>query len=166
MDKLTLQIWPNVSLSVNNKEWRQLLEVRLDEWADWQRLPKDFGLGFKKETMLYKLQRDGVVLRGTPGSGINVDNNVSAEEMEGWVMVLHQMDENLSDVIRAKYIYEPKLPNDLIAKKLRISVRTFEARLATSRSTLIGMMVLTNNAANDGFFANRRDNYIAVRAVL
>lgn len=117
----------------------ELLEIRLQDWADWYGKQQDFGMGYPRESLEYKLWRDGVLVR-VKGIAPQPDNPY-AEEMEMWICLLQRnVGKDVREAICEKYMAPRLMSISKIADKLEISVKTLEYRINTAKKFLLGCL--------------------------
>lgn len=139
-------LW-NWGEEMRNNAWKECLESRLLDWADWYGRNLDHGLGFRNETMEYRLWKHGMCIRGTGKS--DEPENDQAEEFERWVVQLYQWNTVLAEAICARYIEYRYLTMGQIARdKLSISVRVFEDRLSQAKNFLAAKLTFGENKRN------------------
>ena len=117
------------------------LEIRLQEWAQWCRWGEQTGLGYPSQSTLH-LFREGKVIDRTKGQRWEPEQ-ASAEEFEGWVLLLSKTYPLEAQTLRDYYAHHQ--PKDSLAKAYGVSVRTIESRLQAAKLWLEGCLIGRNN---------------------
>ncbi len=121
------------------------LEKRLNEWARWYVTNPNLIQGYG-DSNLAKLRKWGLVLiqnNSHPGAG---GENEDAEQMEKYIVDLTHFNELCGQALKDKYLavaygrYEGHQLTSDLARKHRISVRTFQDRVAKAKLYLHGRM--------------------------
>ncbi len=112
----------------------EYVETRLREWADWYKTGgQDFGLGFPKETIEWRLYTQGCIVKQTSGAIRVLPTNIRAEEIEKCVMDLQKLKSLHAKLLREWYFADKRTPKEAIATSLNISKRTAEDKLRECR---------------------------------
>ena len=124
----------------------EYLELRLQEWADWFKDGDHTkALGFPKETIEYKVMREGLFAAARTGLRGTLPANTRAEEIESFVSFIHKENPKQCMVIRARYFAPRKTPVEAIAARIRMNKRTFEDQLKLAKYFIRGCLSVSSH---------------------
>ena len=111
------------------------------EWADWSRRRDDAGLGYPRQTIEYRLMREGAgaAIRSTAGPR-TIDMPEAVERVEA---VIVKMPDRHKQVIREKYLRG--LPDAQAAQLCGMSVGTYRRVLEQVHWYIAGHLETTRS---------------------
>jgi hypothetical protein len=113
----------------------EMVEQRLEEWADWILRNNDFGLGYPKQSIeAYLMKYGNVVIQQSNQPGCFT--NPRAEEMEMQISLLAKQTRILADALRINYLTIGTLQEK--AKKINKSPAQLKIYLSMAKQWLAG----------------------------
>lgn len=135
----------NEGFILNMKSQNEYLEMRLHEWADWFKggsVPKT--LGFPKESIEYKLWKDGILVKLQPGCRGTLPTNSRAEDIEKCIREMQKVVPDQCKVIRARYFTNKKTPIEALAQRMSMNKRTFEDKLRLAKNFVLAWVTVSS----------------------
>lgn len=112
------------------------VEWRLQEWGRWSRQGNHVGIGYSNLSNIGKIAANGgVYIKSEPAP---IGDNLVAEEIEKNLVVLARYCRREVEAVRAYYC--SNLDKSAVALRLKISLRTLNARLQAAKHWLAGRL--------------------------
>lgn len=122
---------------MKNEEIIKYLEGRLYQWAEWYSCGNFYGLGYPPCSIEYRIMREGIIIRSTPGSR-PLPTNDAAEEMESLVCEMAKHNNNMALALRCHYFNRGSLRSK--SKKLNVSHTQYKYYIDMAHQWLAGRM--------------------------
>jgi hypothetical protein len=117
-------------------EIMQIVEDRLNEWAEWASHGNWFGIGYSPCSILYRLMTEGILIKST--APLIHPTNEEAEEMEALIRDLWNQNKDLADALRIHYLFQGSLRYK--ANKFSINRDRLTYHLDMARQWLAGRL--------------------------
>lgn len=114
-----------------------IIEERLNDWADWILRQNDWGLGYPKQSIEAYLMKYGNTVIQHSNQPVLL-NNPDAEEIEKQISVLAKQTKMLADALRVYYLTVGTMEQK--AKKLNTSYTQLKVRLSMAKQWLAGRL--------------------------
>lgn len=130
---------------MNHEQWMQLLENRLQQWAEWSSQDNFCGLGYPPCTMEYKIMHEGSVARSTHHR--KIITHTAAEEIEALVNEMSQYHPTMAAILRSYYFSQGSLREK--AKILQLSHSHYKHYVDLAHQWLVGRLSGNKKSKNN-----------------
>jgi|SRR4051812_15443782 len=110
------------------------IEIMLQEWAQWSHNCAE-NLSYPTQSNIFALMQLGIMVKPTYGPKPMLENPI-AEKMDSWILRLKVYKPIEADALI--FYYLSGWMKETLSKKLGISIRTLDLRIATAKTWLEG----------------------------
>jgi hypothetical protein len=122
---------------IKNKSIDDILEERLEEWAEWIRTGNFIGIGYPRQSTLERI-RTGEIIDHSQAYQPQIQTNENAEEMEKYICGMAEYKPVMAQALRMYYMDKLSLRNN--AKKLGVSYNQFKLYIQMGKHWLLGRL--------------------------